>query len=115
MTKLFNSLQEATQNVALGKSVLLRASDENGKEEQICLSHTKDGFFAVQNKCSHSGADLHKGFINEKNEVVCPLHNYCFDLKTGKITRGNAPSLKTYKLEWKVDKSTNENALYIIF
>ena len=113
MVKLFNSLEEATSKVALGKSTLLRAADAKGEEEQICLSHTKDGFFAVQNKCSHAGADLYKGFINEQNEVVCPLHSYCFNLKTGHTTRGNAASLKTYKLEWKNDEATNQKALFI--
>lgn len=115
MTKLFNSLEEASKTLPLGTSTLLTASDANGKDERICLSHTKNGFFAVQNQCSHAGADLHKGFINEQNEIVCPLHSYCFDLKTGHATRGNAASLKVYKLEWKVDKATNQNALFIDF
>ncbi len=113
MVKLFNSLEEATNNVALGASILLRAADANGEEEKICLSHTKEGFFAVQNTCTHAGADLYKGFINEQNEVVCPLHGYCFNLKTGHSARGNASSLKTYRLEWKVDKNTNQEALFI--
>jgi nitrite reductase/ring-hydroxylating ferredoxin subunit len=115
MTKLFNSLEEATKQVPLGTSVLLTASDANGEDEKICLSHTKDGFFAVQNRCSHAGADLHKGFINEHNEIVCPLHSYCFSLKTGHAVRGNAVSLKVYKLEWKMDTNINQNALFIYF
>lgn len=113
MTKLFNSEEEAKKKVALGTSILLTASDEDGKDEKICLSHTKDGFFAVQNKCSHAGADLYKGFINEQNEIVCPLHHYCFSLKTGNNTRGNAVSLKTYRLEWKNDEATQQNSLFI--
>ncbi len=113
MTKLFNSLEEATKKVALGKSILLTASDENGKEERICISHTKDGFFAIQNECSHAGADLHKGFINEQNEIVCPLHSYCFELKTGKNTRGGAISLRIYKLEWRSNGNTKQDSLYI--
>jgi 3-phenylpropionate/trans-cinnamate dioxygenase ferredoxin subunit len=115
LIKIFNSLEEATKKVALGKSILLTASDANGEDETICLSHTKEGFFAVQNRCSHAGADLHKGFINEQNEVVCPLHNYCFNLKTGQATRGNAVSLKTYKLEWKFNETTKQKSLFIEF
>ena len=113
MVKLFDSLEEATNKIAMGESILLRAADEKGEEENICLSHTKDGFFAVQNKCSHSGADLYKGFINEKVEVVCPLHGYCFDLKTGHATRGNTSALKTYRLEWKEQGAKNPSALFI--
>ncbi|WP_338790190.1 Rieske 2Fe-2S domain-containing protein [Bernardetia sp. MNP-M8] len=113
LTKLFDSEQEAKQKIALGTSILLTVSDANNEDEKICLSHTKDGFFAVQNNCSHAGADLHKGFINEQNEIVCPLHSYCFNLKTGNSTRGNAPSLKTYRLEWKNDEVTNQKVLFI--
>lgn len=109
MIKLFNSLEEAQEAVALGKSTLLIAP--NG--EKICLSRTKEGFFALQNTCSHAGADLYKGFINEQNEVVCPLHHYCFNLKTGKATRGNASSLKTYRLEWKNNEATQQTSLFI--
>lgn len=109
MEKLFDSEQEAATTIALGKSTLLIAP--NG--ERICVSHTKEGFFALQNTCSHAGADLHKGFINEQNEIVCPLHHYCFNLKTGNATRGNAISLKTYRLEWKFDETTQQNSLFI--
>lgn len=109
MIKLFDSEEEAKEIVALGKSTVLIAPNE----EKICLSHTKEGFFAVQNRCSHAGADLYKGFINEQNEIVCPLHSYCFNLKTGKTTRGNATSLKIYRLEWKFNEQTKKNALFI--
>ena len=109
MTKLFSSEEEAATAVSLGKSTLLIAP--NG--EKICLSHTKNGFFAVQNTCSHAGADLYKGFINEQNEIVCPLHSYCFNLKTGYVTRGTAIPLKVYKLEWRNNETTQQNSLFI--
>jgi len=109
LTKLFDSEEEAKKAVLLGKSALLIAPNE----DRICLSHTKEGFFAIQNKCSHAGADLYKGFINEQNEIVCPLHHYCFNLKTGSVARGNASSLKTYKLEWRKDERTQQNCLFI--
>ncbi len=115
MTKLFNSLEEATSKIPLQKSILVVATNEKGNNIKICISHTKEGFFAIQNACSHSGADLYKGFINEQNEIVCPLHSYCFDLKTGSSTRGNAAPLKIYKLEWKLDSKTNQKALFIDF
>ncbi|WP_291727932.1 Rieske (2Fe-2S) protein [Bernardetia sp.] len=113
MIKIFNSLEEATRVIPLATSELLRVASTDGKEEHICLSHTKDGFFAVQNNCSHAGAALHKGFINEQNEIVCPLHNYCFDLKTGRATLGNAKELKIYRLMWKNNNITQKNELFI--
>ncbi|WP_041263715.1 hypothetical protein [Bernardetia litoralis] len=58
-------------------------------------------------------ADLYKGFINEQNEVVYPLHNYYFNPKTGQTTYENATSLKTYRLEWKTDETTKQKFLFI--
>lgn len=66
--------------------------------EKICLTRTVEGHFAVQDKCPHNGASLSKGFCTEKNEIVCPLHRYSYDLRTGKATSGGAYALKTYPI-----------------
>ena len=46
--------------------------------------------------CPHRGASLMNGMINQKNEIICPLHQYRFDLKTGKTTAGYCPDLDVY-------------------
>lgn len=73
------------------------------KGEKICVTRTEKGFFAVQDKCPHNGASLSKGFCTQKNEIVCPLHRYSFDLSTGKATSGGAYALKTFPIEIKKD------------
>jgi len=71
--------------------------------EKICVTRTEAGVFAVQDKCPHNGASLSKGFCTEKNEIVCPLHRYSYDLKSGKGTSGGAFALKTYPIEVRDD------------
>ena len=45
--------------------------------------------YALANRCSHRGAPLHEGTIEDRH-VVCPWHFSRFDLQDGSITRGPA-------------------------
>jgi nitrite reductase/ring-hydroxylating ferredoxin subunit len=41
--------------------------------------------FAVEDACNHAGASLSEGELDESGKcIVCPMHAYVFDLKTGK-------------------------------
>jgi 3-phenylpropionate/trans-cinnamate dioxygenase ferredoxin subunit len=73
------------------------------KGEKICVTKTSEGMFAFSDRCPHNGASLSKGFCTQKNEIVCPLHRYSFDLKTGKATSGGAFALKLFPLEFRDD------------
>ncbi|MGE0568692.1 MAG: Rieske (2Fe-2S) protein [Bacteroidia bacterium] len=97
--KIFGSLEEAENLLQLNKTM---AFDLKGKK--ICVTRTKNGLFAVQDKCPHNGALFSKGGICQKNqEIVCPLHRYSFDLKSGKCTSGQGYALDTFPLEEKND------------
>ena len=56
----------------------------------IVIARTGDGWFAVEDRCTHAGcafsedADLH-GF-----EIVCNCHGSEFDIRTGEVRRGPA-------------------------
>lgn len=51
----------------------------------ICLARNIKGiFYAIQDDCPHRGAALHQGRINSQDEIICPLHAYRFDLRTGR-------------------------------
>lgn len=96
--KIFPSEVEAQQRLQNNKPQLVIA---NG--QRICLVSTNKRFFAVQDSCTHSGASLSQGTINYLGEIICPLHNYCFNLHTGQELSSRSRDLKTYPL--KIDDS----------
>jgi nitrite reductase/ring-hydroxylating ferredoxin subunit len=96
--KVFSSETEARQQLAADKPQLLVLY---GK--RICLVLHNNIFFAVQDACTHNGESLSKGQVNYLGEVVCPLHNYQFDLQNGRECSSRSKDLKTYPV--KVDES----------
>jgi 3-phenylpropionate/trans-cinnamate dioxygenase ferredoxin subunit len=65
-------------------------------DKRICLARTQDTIFAIQDECTHSRASLSKGSLNTFSEVICPLHGYRFNLKTGSCSERNCPDAETY-------------------
>lgn len=63
---------------------------------KICLVRQSGEIYAFQHLCPHQSAPLHEGKINAFGHVICPLHHYRFDLKTGDLKSGSCPPLKTY-------------------
>jgi 3-phenylpropionate/trans-cinnamate dioxygenase ferredoxin subunit len=58
-------------------------------ERELALCHAEDGWFALDNACTHVGGPLGDGAIDGKS-VVCPWHGAAFDLATGAATSGPA-------------------------
>ncbi|MGB3758367.1 MAG: FAD-dependent oxidoreductase [Rivularia sp. (in: cyanobacteria)] len=54
------------------------------EDNDILLVRVEDGFFATAAHCTHYGAPLEKGILNGER-VVCPWHNACFGIKSGKL------------------------------
>jgi 3-phenylpropionate/trans-cinnamate dioxygenase ferredoxin subunit len=49
----------------------------------ICLVRLADGdVFAIGDECSHEDIELSDGDL-EDDEVMCPAHGSCFDVRTG--------------------------------
>jgi nitrite reductase/ring-hydroxylating ferredoxin subunit len=42
--------------------------------------------FAIEDACNHAGASLAEGWL-EGDCVVCPMHAYVFELRTGRLQR----------------------------
>jgi nitrite reductase/ring-hydroxylating ferredoxin subunit len=51
--------------------------------KQIAIFKLEDGYYAIDNRCSHEEAYLSEGEI-EDGKIECPLHGAVFDIKTGK-------------------------------
>ena len=64
-------------------------------KRRIAVFHTREGqVLAVQADCPHRGGPLADGLVGG-NTLVCPLHSWKFDLKSGKAESGDC-SLETY-------------------
>lgn len=51
----------------------------------VAVVRTPSGFRAFDNNCAHMGVALSRGRI-EGDTVICPMHNWAYDLRTGRIT-----------------------------
>jgi len=62
----------------------------------ILICRTKDGWYAVDDVCTHAYAKMHEGRLRG-NRLICPLHGASFDCRTGAVLGAPAiQPLKTY-------------------
>lgn len=100
--KIFDNETDLLNNIGLGKAQSLTV-----KGNKICIARSPQGVFAIADRCPHNGASLSSGYCNDKNEIICPMHRYPFDLKTGRATSGLAMNVLTYPVK------IEENGVYI--
>ncbi len=50
---------------------------------KIAVFHLSQGFFAIEDRCSHDGGELASGSCVE-GEIICPRHGARFCLRSGK-------------------------------
>jgi nitrite reductase/ring-hydroxylating ferredoxin subunit len=96
--KIFSGVEEARTRLVPGKPQLLIVG-----KTRICLAFVNGNFRAVQDACTHNGESLSKGTINYLGEIICPWHNYRFDLATGKACDSSCTDLRTFPI--KLDES----------
>jgi 3-phenylpropionate/trans-cinnamate dioxygenase ferredoxin subunit len=56
--------------------------------------------YVIDNRCPHMGCGFFGGTL-DGSLVVCPCHNWSFDLRTGEYQ--DDPSMKLTQYEWKVE------------
>jgi nitrite reductase (NADH) small subunit len=62
----------------------------NARGERVTVFRTRSGeVFAVQATCPHRGGPLADGILGEA-KLVCPLHAWTFDLRTGEALVGES-------------------------
>jgi nitrite reductase/ring-hydroxylating ferredoxin subunit len=93
---LFPTLADAIARVPVGKLFTVRLPQP---DIRICLIRRANGaWHAFSDACPHRMAAFSQGgYLNSSGEVICPLHNYAFELNTGQETTGQAcPNLPIY-------------------
>jgi 3-phenylpropionate/trans-cinnamate dioxygenase ferredoxin subunit len=75
---------------------------------KLCFVKNENGIFAFTDKCPHNGFSLSSGTItSDGNSVVCPLHRYAYNLKTGRCSHGSGGAARVFPVE------EREDGLYI--
>ena len=73
----------------------------------ICLIKTINGLKACSSKCPHAGGDLSAGFLDKRENIICPVHNYRFNLNNGGDTNSEGYFLKIFRVK------ANEEGVFI--
>ena len=63
---------------------------------QLAVFMSGGKVYAVDNRCPHAGGNLCGGDI-EDGRVVCPWHQWAFDLETGKLRWSPGVSIRAYR------------------
>ncbi|MGH3641180.1 MAG: Rieske (2Fe-2S) protein [Mycobacterium sp.] len=67
--------------------------------EQIAVYRMRDGSLrALGAVCPHRGGPLADG-LTDDDTVVCPLHNYAYDMCTGTEVSGTGMAVRSYPVE----------------
>ncbi|HEY3155960.1 MAG TPA: non-heme iron oxygenase ferredoxin subunit [Candidatus Eisenbacteria bacterium] len=59
-----------------------RAEVFDVEDRKIAVFRLEDGFYAIEDICTHDGGPLAEGEI-EEDQVICPRHGARFNIKTG--------------------------------
>jgi nitrite reductase/ring-hydroxylating ferredoxin subunit len=73
------------------------------KGNDYLLIHTSKGFSVSDFLCPHQHEPLDGGKTNNFDEIICPLHEYRFSLKTGIESSNRCKSLRLYQIAEKSD------------
>lgn len=86
--------------IAFGNNNIALAAVGN---KEICVGRFKDSFFAFASKCPHAGGLLSEGCMNGAGYIVCPVHGYKFNMRTGHNVSGEGYYLKHWEVSIKPD------------
>ena len=68
----------------------------------LAIANVGGKFYAIHNTCLHRGGPLGSGAL-EGFGVICPWHDWEYDVRTGKLLQNQSVGVKTYTLEVRGD------------
>ncbi len=71
----------------------------NIRNIEFVITNRDNKYSALYNKCPHMGGSLGDGYFDDSGYLTCPLHNWQFDLVTGKGPEGFEDSVPTFDLK----------------
>ncbi len=64
-------------------------------ERRLALFNDSGSYYAIDDMCPHEGGSLSEGTLHE-GRVICPLHSWIFELRTGRCPRESHEPVNTY-------------------
>lgn len=65
---------------------------------EVAIFRLEGRFYAIENTCPHRGASLGEGKLAGE-EVICPLHGWQFNIKTGRLPMGGGVKVFPVRVE----------------
>lgn len=76
----------------------MKTGEIKAVSSSIIVIKTDDGIKAFSRYCSHEGADLSLGYVQD-NKIHCPWHNLPFDVNSGIQPCQSLKNLREHKVE----------------
>lgn len=104
---ILKDLEEAKARIAPGRMFTVRV---NPLPFRLCIVRQGEEWFAFADVCPHKKASFAMGgWVTKDGAVVCPLHQYLFDMRTGQeITNNGCRDLDTFPV-----RATTEGGLEV--
>ena len=84
LTKMLSGFVRAAKTSDISDGTMTSVAVEG---EEVLIACVGGKYYAIHNKCSHQGGGLDQGeLLADRCEVMCPLHDACFDLRSGEPT-----------------------------
>ena len=64
---------------------------------KLCIGRAGDTYFAVDDTCPHAAGSLSEGMIDD-DQLICPLHAYGFEVKSGHCPDDPGCPIKAYEV-----------------
>ena len=80
----------AIEDVPDGRGRAVSAGDT-----RLAVFRDGDSWHALDESCPHQGASLADGLFHE-GLVICPLHSWVFDVRSGQCPRGTHEGVRVY-------------------
>ena len=82
--------------------------DQYGREVELAVTRTRHGLDVIVDRCPHQGVALTAhGCLNKRDQLVCKLHDWTFNLPNG--TAGDARGVNLHTVEYQV----HEDVLWV--
>ena len=67
--------------------------------KHICVVKKNNNLAACTAKCPHAGGNMAEGYLDNADNIVCPIHHYIFNLETGRDITGEGYFLKIFPVK----------------